>query len=201
MSRQKCQLCENDATVHEVMVKNGVRMERHLCEACAQKHGLATQPINELISKYIISGTPAPAGIKPPPPPGSEACPGCELTFNQFKQTGVLGCPECYRAFENLLSPLIERAHNGTSQHVGKQPKRLLATAAEGRVNPEIIVGTAEDRAKRLRAVRQQLDEAVQNEQYERAAKLRDELRKLQTGFDLPAGPQGTPGVNPAPQG
>jgi protein arginine kinase activator len=193
MSRQKCQLCENEATVHEVMVKNGVRMERHLCEACAQKHGLASQPINELISKYIISGA-APTPVKPAGPQPPETCPGCELTFNQFKQSGLLGCPECYRTFEALLTPLIERAHSGTSQHVGKQPRRMLATAAEGRLNPEAIVGTAEERARRLRAVRQQLDEAVQNEQYERAAKLRDELRRLQTGLGAPADPGGMPG-------
>ncbi len=202
MSRVTCQLCDNEATVHEVMVKNGVRMERHLCEACAQKHGLATQPINELISKYIISGN-TPALAKPAPPAEPDCCPGCEQTFNQFKQSGLLGCPECYRTFESQLTPLIERAHSGTSQHVGKQPKRLLSTAAAGRTSVDAVLGTAEERAKRLRAVRQQLDEAVQTEQYERAAKLRDELRKLQTAPNNanasgPGVPQGSsPGMNP----
>lgn len=195
MSRQTCQLCENEATVHEVMVKGGVRMERHLCEACAQKHGLATQPINELISKYIIGGSAAPTSQRPAAPAPVETCPGCELTFAQFKQSGVLGCSECYHTFESLLAPLIERAHAGTSQHVGKQPKRLLATAAEGRLKPESVLGTAEERAKRLRSVRQQLAEAVSHEQYERAAKLRDELRRLQTGVDAPAGPDVPPSL------
>lgn len=175
----KCDHCDNEATVREVTMKNGVRIERHLCEQCAQQHGISIQPqvsIDELIGKYVL---PHVLGAQSTPPAAKgTACPSCKLGYSDFKQTGLLGCPDCYRVFETQLAPLIERAHEGAGQHIGKSPKRR-----GGGAGPQASLTAAlQERAQRLRAIRKQLDDAVKSEQYEKAAQLRDELRKLDPG-------------------
>lgn len=170
----KCDQCDCEATVHEVTVRNGVKIEKHLCESCATSHGIAVQPttpINELIKHYVLAHgiTPAPAV----PAQKGHVCALCRTTFAEFRQHGLLGCPECYRTFEAQLGPLIERAHEGGIKHVGKLPRRQLG-------KPETPRGLSmEERAERLRRIRKELDSAVKTEQYELAAKLRDELKKL----------------------
>ncbi|MEM9083749.1 MAG: UvrB/UvrC motif-containing protein [Planctomycetota bacterium] len=87
------------------------------------------------------------------------------MTFAQFRETGLLGCPACYRAFEKHLSPLLERAHDGGINHIGKVPARA---------------GTSIDRQQRIALLRRQLDEAITAEEYERAAAVRDELMSFE---------------------
>ncbi len=185
----KCDQCGQEATVHELRVVNGKKVERHLCESCARTQGIAVQPalsVPELLEKYIqqaaaSSAKPAQSGA------GGSAgrasvCPTCGTTYMEFRQSGLLGCPDCYRAFEAQLGPLLERVHEGGAHHVGKVPKRLLtgsAKATTARRNIERVLGGPEQRAGRISALRKQLEDAVKAEQYERAAKLRDELRKL----------------------
>jgi protein arginine kinase activator len=181
----KCDRCENEATVHEVTIRQGKKVERHLCEACAREQGIEVQPqvqLGELLTKYVMAHT---AGKTAPAPQGRRegiACPTCRLTFSDFRKTGLLGCPDCYRAFEGKLAPLLERAHGGASHHVGKVPRRALSGARPGgrlAAAQDELVEAAQERAQRIALLRKQLDEAVAAEQYERAAKIRDDLRRL----------------------
>ena len=94
-------------------------------------------------------------------------CPNCHLTFAEFQSTGLLGCPADYDAFEKALVPLIERAHEGGSHHVGKIPRRL---------------GTPRPVENDLVRLRGELTKAVSTEQYEKAATLRDQIKTLETG-------------------
>lgn len=183
----KCDLCENEATVHEVTVRNGVKIEKHLCETCAQQSGLGIQPhvpISELMTKFLVAhgATPAPAppapGAGAPGAPKIAACPGCRMTFAEFRQSGLLGCPECYKTFDAQLTPLVERAHEGAVKHAGKAPRRLSGQGPHEGVDLAALAAL-EQRAQRLKDLKRELDEAVASEQYERAARLRDELRKL----------------------
>lgn len=158
----KCDRCENEATVHEVTVHKGKKVEKHLCEQCAKTDGIAVQshaPINALLTKFVMSSAGAASA-----PTQKLVCPGCAMTFADFRQHGLLGCPECYAAFEEQLGPLIERAHEGGVHHVGKTPTRS---------------GGSVDRQRVLATLRRQLSEAVAAEHYERAAELRDELRSI----------------------
>ena len=166
----KCDLCDNESTVHEVTVKGGVKIERHLCESCAAEQGIGMQAGNpvELLKSMLQPKTRAAA-----PPTKAAACPTCGITFSDFKSAGVLGCPECYATFESQLAGLIERAHEGATQHVGKVPRE-----SAGGPRPA-IAEAIEERAQRVAAIRRMLEEAVRAEQYERAAQLRDELRKM----------------------
>ncbi|MFO0836284.1 MAG: UvrB/UvrC motif-containing protein [Phycisphaerales bacterium] len=175
----KCDKCDNEATVHEMIVKGGVKTERHLCEHCARELGLnpGGATLGQLITKFVVApqGQPlAPAG-KPaaparPTPPTS--CRGCGTTFADFKQTGRLGCSECYATFEPQLGPLLERAHEGATHHVGKSPKRWEERAA--RADSDAA------RRERIDDLRRRLEQAVMAEQYEAAVVLRDELRKIE---------------------
>jgi protein arginine kinase activator len=168
---QKCDLCNKSAVVHEVTVRNGTKKEVHLCESHAREAGIVMpgqQPINQLLTQFVIS-----QASKSAAKPAIKACPGCGLTFAQFRQTGRLGCAQCYVAFEQELTPLIERAQSGGGAHCGKAPGRGGATLEQ-----EILV-------KRLA---RELDQAVAAEQYERAAQLRDRLTSMASRESSPSG-------------
>ena len=163
----KCDLCNKAAVVHEVTVRSGVKREVHLCETHAREAGIVMpgqQPINQLLTQFVIAQSGKPART------ANKACTGCGLTFAQFRQTGRVGCAECYSAFEAELGPLIERAQNGGTHHTGKTPRRA---------------GTSIDRQLLIQRLVKELDHAVAAEQYERAAKLRDRLN----GMDIKTRP------------
>jgi protein arginine kinase activator len=88
-------------------------------------------------------------------------CPRCGWTLDNLQEKGVLGCPYDYEAFEHQLNPLIKKAHDGAVAHCGKIPTR---TPRDSKREIEIT------------QIRRQLDEAVRNEDYELAARLRDKL-------------------------
>ena len=157
----KCDHCDNSAVVHEVTVKNGIKTEIHLCQEHAQEAGVAMpthKPINQLLTQFVMaqSGRSRSASRK--------RCPTCGMTFGRFRQGGTLGCAGCYDAFEEQLTPLIERAQNGATQHRGKTPRRA---------------GHSVDRQLLVEQIVKELNQAVAAEQYERAAHLRDRLRNL----------------------
>lgn len=184
----KCEQCDSEATVHELRVVHGKRAERHLCEKCARNEGIAIQTglsVPEIIEK-MLEQSPAPAKTEKAGPAKKSAqhaaaCPECGTTYTEFRQSGLLGCAMCYGAFEGQLGPLLERAHQGGAAHAGKLPKRALAgeKAPKAGKKAESVLGGPEERAGRMAALRKQLEEAIRAEQYERAATIRDELRKL----------------------
>ena len=165
--KSKCDRCGCEATVHETIIRNGKVIEKHLCLDCAQEEGIAPQPhpsINELITSYTIaqSGGVLASGA-------SAECSNCGMKYAQFRKHGLLGCSECYAAFEGQVGPLIERAHEGATHHVGKRPRRA---------------GGAVDRERRITALRKQLQDAIDAEQYEKAAVLRDQLLDFEDPTD-----------------
>ena len=166
LTMHKCDLCGNSAVVHDTTMdkKTGLRQEVHLCEECARKAGIPlpeTEPLTQLLTHFAISKPME----KPARSRGAATCPECGLTLNEFRKSGVLGCPQCYDAFDRRLSPLIERAQNGRTHHVGKTPRRA---------------GGSIDRQRLLQRLAKELDSAVAAEQYERAAELRDRLQSLE---------------------
>ncbi|MBM4109291.1 MAG: hypothetical protein FJ255_10880 [Phycisphaerae bacterium] len=168
----KCDRCENEATVTDITRRQGVVIERHLCEKCASEAGV------------VAGGSPEPSALVPQKP-AVPTCPECGLAITEFRQGGLLGCPACYKAFEATLAPMIERAHEGATHHIGKTPRCKLARSGPAR---EAVVGGVDEQVERLRLLKRQLDDAVRAEQYERAATIRDELRRLGGAAD-PATP------------
>lgn len=166
----KCDRCDNESTVHEVTIHKGKKIEKHLCEKCAQEDGIAVQthaiPAG-LLEQFTIGLT-----KQTPKATRSPACGQCGMTYAEFRQHGLLGCPDCYHAFEKQLVPLLERAQEGASEHFGKVPQRSVG---------------ALQRQRRLAVLRKQLADALAAEHYERAAELRDELREAGADITTPA--------------
>src|SRR5437868_2775561 len=117
----KCDNCKNQATVHLTEIKNGKKLEMHLCEQCAaQQEGVPVkshQPINELLTNFVL----AHSGITKE---SNATCEICGITWSEFRQSGLLGCEHDYTVFEKDLSPLIQRAHENATHHQGKMPAR-----------------------------------------------------------------------------
>ena len=159
---KKCRRCSKHATLHITEIREGVVQELHLCENCAHDYlsdpGTADQDSAEGL----------PLGELPNPEELEEldklVCPNCGTTFREFRSQGRLGCPHDYIAFENELMPLLENIH-GETQHVGKFPLRA----------PD-----ASRRQYQLIKLRTELRTAVEGEQYEEAARLRDEIQDLE---------------------
>ncbi len=158
-----CEHCNQArATVH-ITDTVPEKRERHLCEDCAQKEGVIIkqqhQTTNEILQQFIKHKT----GLG-----GADdvTCPKCGLTFREFQLKGQLGCPHDYSAFQALLMPLIERAHEGATHHVGKIP----ATADE----------TVRKQTGLLR-LRRELQEAIEQEDYELAARVRDSIQTMES--------------------
>ena len=174
----KCDHCDHPAVVHEVVVKDGIKKEVHLCETHAKEFGYAIPDSTMSVHKHFVMSPPA-LSASPPATPQKQkkmSCETCGFTFSQFKKSGVLGCPMCYEAFARPLEALVERAQNGATHHVGKVPTRA---------------GGSIDRQARISRLLRELEEAVSAEHYERAAQLRDALSDVeQTKLDGPAADQ-----------
>ena len=184
-----CERCgERESTIHEVQIKQGQARERHLCEQCASELGLGgaggggsvQELMGQLASGEAEVGGGESGGAGSRGAATARTCGACGISYSEFKQTGLLGCPSCYESFEDRLGPVIERAHEGGTHHVGKLPRRALeASRRRGGDGAEELVGGIEERAARARLIREQLGRAIEQEQYERAAQLRDELGRV----------------------
>jgi len=162
----KCDNCNKSATVHLTEIKAGKKLEKHLCEQCAaQNEGFPVKPhtpINELLTNFVLAHSGAQKE------PAVEGCAQCGITWAEFRQSGLLGCEHDYLAFEKDLTPLLQRAHEGATHHVGKVPSR------------GVQAGTPVKRTVDLNKLRKELARAVEAEDYEKAAKLRDKIRQAE---------------------
>ena len=172
-----CQCCnQREAKIHFTELKDGKKTEMHLCDVCAQEKNMVVA-FPSLLSTLMTGGGDAPAGESDAVP---SVCPRCGLAYTDFKAKGRLGCPTCYDAFAAVLIPLLEKVHNA-SKHTGKAPPHEpspdlevptpVAAAEESMIEEPTI-----EEAERLR---RELAVAIESEEYERAAELRDEIRAL----------------------
>ena len=151
----KCQKCSKAATLHitEVLAEEQFD-ELHLCQECAEKYLYEPQKNGKKGSA---------SGDEPEAP--SRECPVCGIKFVEFRNTGRLGCPHDYQEFREELTPLLENIH-GETKHCGKVPRKA----------PQ------DHQAQyQLMKLRNNLRQAVAEESYERAAKLRDQIQGLET--------------------
>lgn len=163
----QCQICsKRAATIHLTEISDGVRTEMHICERCAAEQGIAAQSqisINELLSNLLAS---QPSDDELFGPSEQDlSCPHCGFTIDRLRKEGTLGCPYDYEVFEKALLPLIEKAHDGGKNHCGKTPSKM----------PQSTKNLIE-----RSSLQQQLESAVKSEDYELAAKLRDEMKKIE---------------------
>jgi protein arginine kinase activator len=158
-----CQHCKKQtATVHLTDLGKGEKRERHLCESCASQEGVVVKQhvsVPDLLNTFLMSqsGVQELARLR---------CPECGITFIEFRSQGLLGCPNDYDVFGEYLGGVIERAQEGKTHHTGKTPGQSMENNSLER--------------ERL-SLQRELRDAVENEDYERAAKLRDRLTELQS--------------------
>ena len=156
-----CDVCKcNDATVFLTEIANGKMQKVNLCGACSQEKGVE-DPKSFALADLLL-GLGAAEEIEKGAP--SQKCPVCGFTQSDFKKTGRLGCSVCYVTFAEGLGSLLKAMHKGT-EHVGKLPQRA---------HREIELGD------RMKALNSDLEKAVKEENYETAASLRDQIKKLE---------------------
>lgn len=160
LMERTCDCCPNPAVVHEIVVQNGLKAEVHLCAEHAQERGfiLPTSQGPALVVGKLLAQARAAAPRQP------KGCGSCGLTMAQVRETGLVGCPVCYRSFEQELGAIIERAQAGAAAHVGRHPAHAANLV---------------DRAALRNRLARELREAVSREEYERAARLRDRLSEV----------------------
>lgn len=159
-----CNGCNKPKTVHVTEIKNGKKIEKHLCKDCPHvNEGMAAakvhQPINELLSNFVM----AHSGLATKQQ--NKTCETCGTTWAKFKQTGLMGCEADYALYEEELTPLLKRAHEGATHHVGKVPARR---GGDGAVRKKRVS---------VNRLRKELARAVESEDYELAARLRDQIK------------------------
>lgn len=159
-----CDNCgQNEAIIHLTQIVDNQMSTFHLCEGCAAEKGLqpgadtGNFPLSDFLAQ-VGKGVPEGAAAGGP-------CAFCGLTLEEFRKSGRLGCSHCYVTFETNLKTLLRRLHGGT-QHVGKVYLPPDPSRAE--------------QQERLAGLRRKLDRAVENEDFERAAQIRDLIRTLE---------------------
>jgi protein arginine kinase activator len=163
MSAMRCDHCgENEAILHLTQIVDNAMTTFHLCETCAAEKGL--EP-GTTTASFPLSDFLAQVGKGPAEGAGPGPCAFCGMKLEEFKKSGRLGCSHCYVTFEANLRTLLRRLHGGTS-HVGKVYLPPDPTRAEAQ--------------ERLAGLRRRLSRAVESEDFERAARIRDLIRTLE---------------------
>lgn len=160
-------LCENcnkrPATVHLTEIShNNIKQEVHLCEECAQTKGLPYKlqfSLSEVLSSLI-----EPIMSKMIKETADLKCPNCGMDYMAFHKKARFGCAEDYEIFKKGISPILEKIH-GSTQHQGKIPAKAS--------NPTIL------KEKEIRDLQSELEKLVKTEEFEKAADIRDKIKKL----------------------
>ncbi|MFI5359497.1 MAG: UvrB/UvrC motif-containing protein [Halanaerobiales bacterium] len=161
-----CQRCnKNNSTVHLTKIVNGKKTELYLCEDCARETGHLSFPENDPFDfTNLLKGILSPETDIYGDYFQEDRCSLCGMTYRDFTKNALLGCSNCYIEFENRLEPILRRIH-GNIIHNGKVPRR---TGGSLRIRKEI------------EEYKEEMQRAVDNEEFEKAAELRDKIRELE---------------------
>lgn len=168
----KCQKCnKNEANTHVKRVINGEFEEYHLCSECAKEMGYSNvfsdfssgfaDDFNSLFGSFFENALPARTQ--------ATRCETCGSTYNDIARTGMMGCADCYEVFSDRILPTIRRIHGNTT-HMGKNSPSYKKVEVEKK--PE---DKKEDELTKLRS---ELDTAIKNQEFEKAAVLRDRIKE-----------------------
>ena len=157
-----CERCkQREANVHMVTTVNGATRESYLCSQCAAQAHVMPQPFS---AKQFLGQWMPTQGAK-------LRCPACGTTLESLQRTGFVGCPGCYDIFADQIGPMLMAMH-GTDRHIkehGMQSEQQAPVKTPAQKDP-------------VAALKIRLEQAVQEERYEDAAQLRDQIRQVQGG-------------------
>lgn len=158
----KCQNCgKNNANVRYTQVVNGDKMELFLCDECANEMNIGMNfdfGINDVFSSFFDDF----AGLKTIAMPEITKCNSCGLTYDEFSNTGMLGCERCYDTFSNRLDGVLNRIH-GSNRHLINDKKE-----------------SNKKELSELDKLKNELKDCIEKEEYEKAAVIRDKIKKLE---------------------
>ena len=192
-----CEKCkQREATVHKQAIINGVSHTEHLCSECAAKEGhswgnnFGSFFNNDFFADDFFGAPSLSNWFEPFFKLGGEssiqkqkqtldACPKCGTSWEDFQRNGLLGCSECYNHFADALPPLLSQLHSG-SEHLGKKPYDSAAVK-EDVPKQEVQEEKPMSEVDKLRA---QMQQAIEEENFEEACKLRDAIKALEAGED-----------------
>lgn len=188
-----CERCKaREANIHYTEVVNGVATEHNLCSQCAKEMDFGAYagiagifdselPIGKLLSQLLGLSGAAEANL--PEEVENLVCPTCQTSYGDFVKNSQFGCPDCYHMFDLLIGDKLKQLH-GSDAHKGKTPAGQML-AGDGEENGQETLATSlfdkpltiEERVSLLRS---KLQEAISEENYEEAARYRDEIRALE---------------------
>lgn len=167
-----CQICGKKNA--EIQIENfieGKEIECYICKNCAKKlnseNGDDLDSINNII-KFLINNLMDENENKLFVENYDRKCKVCGMTFSEFQKIGILGCDNCYKSFEKDLSKIISKI-NRSSMHIGKTPRSIKKEKKVEEFTLKEVIQT-----KKF-----ELDKCVKEENYEKAAILRDEINEL----------------------
>lgn len=154
-----CQHCnKNEANMHMKRIINGRAAEVHFCSDCARSLGYGEAfsgfglGFTDFLEDFLLKGDHSATVFR---------CPVCSKSFEEIAKDGKMGCAECYSAFYDKLLPSLQRIH-GKSSHAGKKPNDF-----------------SENKFNKLEELKVQLENAVREQNFELAAKIRDEINDI----------------------
>ncbi len=169
-----CQDCKkNEAQVHLTQIINNEKTTLNLCKQCAAARGFHS-PLENVPFPLadILTGLAASPHNPLPVETGEQiSCPTCGLTFTMFTRQGRFGCGDCYKTFRGRLEPIMRKIH-GASLHRGQRPIPLLLPGQDDEAIP----------VKEEERLEGELAKAIEGEDFERAAELRDKLKTIREG-------------------
>jgi protein arginine kinase activator len=164
-----CCICkEREAKVHLTDIKGEKVHQLDLCEECAKNKGITDSTAFSLAD--LLLGLGASQEIEQAAGGVELKCPRCGFTQADFKKAGRLGCAKCYETFAEALDGLLKTMHKGT-RHIGKVPEAFRQSR---------------DLSDRLMTLEESLSKAVQDEDFEKAAQLRDEIKQARARITNP---------------
>ncbi|MFC4389190.1 UvrB/UvrC motif-containing protein [Gracilibacillus marinus] len=165
----ECQECkENPATLHFAQVINGEKNEIHVCHKCAKEKGYLMHDDESYSLHHLLSGLFQFDHNKlnqttKQPSSDLKQCDKCGMTYEEFARIGKFGCTNCYHTFKEHLNPIFRRVHSGNTVHDGKIPKRI---------------GKDISNRKQVKQLKWKLQQLIQDEAFEEAAKIRDQIKE-----------------------
>lgn len=168
----KCQKCqEREANTHYTQITNGKKQEFYLCDKCAAESPEVAKMQNSFVNPFdmslenflsgIFGGSSPSRGIAG----GAAACPVCGMTFREFSKGGKMGCSTCYETFRDSMMAPLKQIH-GSTEHTGKIPSRM-----GGKIKTD----------RQIKDLELKLSQAVLEQNFEEAARLRDEIKALKS--------------------
>lgn len=176
-----CEKChKREARIYYTEIIGGKKKEQYLCETCASQYTsfqIEKNGVDVNLSGLLGSILSSYYGEKAQVPENTEktkACPSCGMTYEEVLKTGKLGCAECYHNFGEMIERTL-RQIQGADSHIGKRPDSQPLTEAVEKPEP----AEAETKLSQIEKLHFQLQQAIEKEEFEEAARLRDEIRGL----------------------